>query len=140
MSNTFFTKSGSSPGDADWPRPPSQRPPQKKPIKRAFTGMAGTPLARIEEPIITPAEPMTIEAQPALTLTPEAYAARKRRAAATAARLVAKAKVQERAKIPPAQRKIEDQKNSWRDMAHDEAGNGRKRLPRKNEGEKTTAA
>ncbi len=69
MSDTFFTKSGSSPGDAGSTRPSSQRPPQKKPIKRAFTGMAGSSLAQIEEPIaasagtgISPEEPPTFEA------------------------------------------------------------------------------
>jgi hypothetical protein len=51
MSDSFFTKSGGSPGDADSTRLSSQRPPQNKPVKRAFTGMAGSPLARVEEPV-----------------------------------------------------------------------------------------
>lgn len=121
MSDTFFTRSGSSPGDADSTRPSLYRPPQKKPIKRAFTGMAGSLLARIEEPITAPAEPPTIDMTPAPVPTPKAYAARKRRAAATDAREAAKAKVRERAQVPPPQRKIEDQKEKWREKVVAEA-------------------
>ncbi len=52
MSDTFFTKSGSSPGDAGSTRP-ALRPPQKKSAKRVFIGMAGSPLARVE-PVLAP--------------------------------------------------------------------------------------